>query len=147
MNTEKNTENLNLISKLSISLYEDKEIERLIIERDSSPIGVAKLILSLIANANSEVVRETISTMEFIICNFKQYTKAHTIQVNLKPEIIAQIDDTAIAHLHIKTSENTSTLKKWMRYGSEKLTHYSFLIALSEVFSLPVEDLVEIHRS
>ena len=73
--------------------------------------------------------------------------QAHTIQVNLKPEIIAQIDDTAIAHLHIKTSENTSTLKKWMRYGSEKLTHYSFLIALSEVFSLPVEDLVEVHRS
>mgnify|MGYP000843717620 FL=1 len=73
--------------------------------------------------------------------------QAHTIQVNLKPEIIAQIDDTAIALLHIKTSENTSTLKKWMRYGSEKLTHYSFLIALSEVFSLPVEDLVEVHRS
>ena len=73
--------------------------------------------------------------------------QAHTIQVNLKPEIIAQIDDTTIAHLHIKTSENTSTLKKWMRYGSEKLTHYSFLIALSEVFSLPVEDLVEVHRS
>ena len=73
--------------------------------------------------------------------------QAHTIQVNLKPEIIAQIDDTAIAHLHIKTSENTSTLKKWMRYGSEKLTHYSFLIAISEVFNLPVEDLVEVHRS
>ena len=75
MYTEKKTENLNLISKLSISLYEDKEIERLIIERDNSPIGVAKLILSLIANANSEVLKETISTMEFIICNFKQYTK------------------------------------------------------------------------
>ena len=73
--------------------------------------------------------------------------QAHTIQVNLKPEIIAQIDDTTIAHLHIKTSENTSTIKKWIRYGSDKLTHYSFLIALSEVFSLPVEDLVEVHRS
>jgi len=75
MNTEKKTENLNLISKLSLSLYEDKEIERLIIERDNSPIGVAKLILSLIANANSEVVKETISTMEFILYNFKKYTK------------------------------------------------------------------------
>ncbi|WP_304336818.1 hypothetical protein [Capnocytophaga leadbetteri] len=75
MNTEKKTENLNLISKLSISLYEDKEIERLIIERDNNPIGVAKLILSLIANANSEVVKETISTMEFILYNFKKYTK------------------------------------------------------------------------
>ena len=73
--------------------------------------------------------------------------QAHTIQVNLKPEIIAQIDDTTIAHLHIKTSENTSTIKKWIRYGGDKLTHYSFLIALSEVFSLPVEDLVEVHRS
>ena len=66
--------------------------------------------------------------------------QAYTIQVKLKEEIIAQIDDTAIAHLHIKTSENTSTIKKWIRYGSEKLTHYSFLIALSEVFSRPVED-------
>ena len=73
--------------------------------------------------------------------------QAYTIQVKLKQEIIAQIDDTAIAHLHIKTSENTSTIKKWIRYGSEKLTHYSFLIALSEVFNLPVEDLVEVHRS
>lgn len=75
MNTEKKIEKLNLISKLSISLYEDKEIERLIIERDNSPVGVAKLILSLIANANSEVVKETISTMEFILYNFKQYSK------------------------------------------------------------------------
>jgi len=73
--------------------------------------------------------------------------QAYTIQVKLKKEIIAQIDDTTIAHLHIKTSENTSTIKKWIRYGSDKLTHYSFLIALSEVFSLPVEDLVEVHRS
>ena len=72
--------------------------------------------------------------------------QAHTIQVNLKPEIIAQIDDTAIAHLHIKTSENTSTIKKWIRYGSEKLTHYSFLIALSEIFSAPIENLIDIHR-
>jgi len=73
--------------------------------------------------------------------------QAHTIQVNLKPEIIAQIDDTAIAHLHIKTSENTSTIKKWIRYKKDKLTHYSFLIALSEIFNLPVENLVEVHRS
>ena len=72
--------------------------------------------------------------------------QAHTIQVNLKPEIIAQIDDTAIAHLHIKTSENTSTLKKWIRYGSDKLTHYSFLIALSEIFSTNIENLIDIHR-
>ena len=73
--------------------------------------------------------------------------QAYTIQVKLKKEIIAQIDDTTIAHLHIKTSENTSTIKKWIRYGSDKLTHYSVLIALSEVFSLPVEDRVEVHRS
>ena len=43
MITEKKTENLNLITKLSISLYEDEEIERLILERDNSPIGIAKL--------------------------------------------------------------------------------------------------------
>lgn len=73
--------------------------------------------------------------------------QSHTITVTIKPEIIAQIDDTAIAHLHIKTSENTSTIKKWIRYGSDKLTHYSFLIALDEVFNLPIEKLVQVHRS
>ena len=73
--------------------------------------------------------------------------QAQTISVTLKEEIIEQIDDTVIAHLHFKTSENTSTIKKWIRYKKDKLTHYSFLIALSEIFNLPVENLVEVHRS
>ena len=75
MITEKKTENLNLITKLSISLYEDEEIERLILERDNSPIGIAKLTQTLITNSNSEVVKKTISTMEFILYNFKKYTQ------------------------------------------------------------------------
>lgn len=75
MITEKKTENLNLITKLSISLYEDEEIERLILERDNSPIGIAKLTQTLIANANSKMVKETIESMESILYNFKKYTQ------------------------------------------------------------------------
>ena len=42
MITEKKTENLNLITKLSISLYEiDKETERIVIVHDNSLIGIA----------------------------------------------------------------------------------------------------------
>ena len=75
MITEKKTENLNLITKLSISLYEDAEIERLILERDNSPIGIAKLTQALIANANSKMVKETIESMESILYNFKKHTQ------------------------------------------------------------------------
>lgn len=75
MITQKKTENLNLITKLSISLYEDEEIERLILERDNSPIGIAKLTQTLIANANSKMVKETIESMESILYNFKKYTQ------------------------------------------------------------------------
>jgi hypothetical protein len=75
MITEKKTENLNLITKLSISLYEDEEIERLILERDNSPIGIAQLTQALIANANSKMVKETIESMESILYNFKKYTQ------------------------------------------------------------------------
>ena len=32
------------------------------------------------------------------------------------------------------------------RANSDKLTHYSFLLALSEIFSLSIEDLVNIER-
>lgn len=75
MITEKKTENLNLITKLSISLYENEEIERLILERDNSPIGIAQLTQALIANANSKMVKETIESMESILYNFKKHTQ------------------------------------------------------------------------
>lgn len=76
MITEKKTENLNLITKLSISLYEiDKETERIVIERDNSLIGIAQLTQALIANANSKMVKETIESMESILYNFKKYTQ------------------------------------------------------------------------
>ena len=76
MITEKKTENLNLITKLSISLYEiDKETERIVIERDNSLIGIAQLTQALIANANSKTVKETIESMESILYNFKKYTQ------------------------------------------------------------------------
>ena len=74
MITEKKTENLNLITKLSISLYEiDKETERIVIERDNN--GIAQLTQALIANANSKTVKETIESMEPIPYNFKKYTQ------------------------------------------------------------------------
>jgi len=76
MITEKKTENLNLITKLSISLYEiDKETERIVIERDNNLIGIAQLTQALIANANSKTVKETIESMESIPYNFKKYTQ------------------------------------------------------------------------
>jgi len=76
MITEKKTENLNLITKLSISLYEiDKETERIVIERDNNLIGIAQLTQALIANANSKTVKETIESMESILYNFKKYTQ------------------------------------------------------------------------
>jgi hypothetical protein len=76
MITEKKTENLNLITKLSISLYEiDKETERIVIERDNNLIGIAQLTQALIANANSKMVKETIESMESILYNFKKYTQ------------------------------------------------------------------------
>ena len=76
MITEKKTENINLITKLSISLYEiDKETERIVIERDNSLIGIAQLTQALIANANSKMVKETIESMESILYNFKKHTQ------------------------------------------------------------------------
>ena len=76
MITEKKTENLNLITKLSISLYEiDKETERIVIERDNSLIGIAQLTQALIANANSKMVKETIESIESILYNFKKHTQ------------------------------------------------------------------------
>ena len=76
MITKKKTENLNLITKLSISLYEiDKETERIVIERDNNLIGIAQLTQALIANANSKTVKETIESMESILYNFKKYTQ------------------------------------------------------------------------
>lgn len=76
MITEKKTENLNLITKLSISLYEiDKETKRIVIELDNSLIGITLLTKALIANANSKTVKETIESMESILYNFKKYTQ------------------------------------------------------------------------
>ena len=76
MITEKKKEKLNLITKLSISLYEiDKETERIVIERDNNLIGIAQLTQALIANANSKMVKETIESMESILYNFKKYTQ------------------------------------------------------------------------
>jgi hypothetical protein len=76
MITEKKTENLNLITKLSISLYEiDKETERIVIVHDNSLIGIAQLTQALIANANTKMVKETIESMESILYNFKKHTQ------------------------------------------------------------------------
>ena len=68
------------------------------------------------------------------------------ISVTLKTEIQQRIDDTVIAILHLKTNTPQRTIKKWLQEASSKLTHYSFLIALSEIFSTPIENLIDIHR-
>ena len=76
MITNKKTEDLEIITKLSISLYEiDNETERIVIERDNSLMGIAQLTQALIANANSKMVKETIESMEYILYNFKKHTQ------------------------------------------------------------------------
>lgn len=76
MITNKKTEDLEIITKLSISLYEiDNETERIVIERDNSVIGIARLSQALINNANNKMVKETIESMEYILYNFKKHTQ------------------------------------------------------------------------
>ena len=73
--------------------------------------------------------------------------QAQTIQVTLKPQITQKIDDTIIANLHLKTSEPQRTIKNWLKLQSDRLTHYSFLLALSEILNIPIPELINVHRS
>lgn len=72
--------------------------------------------------------------------------KSQKVIVTLKPSIKAKINDLVITNLYLKTSEKDRTIRDWLKKDSEKLTHYSFLLALSELLQLPIDQLINIER-
>ena len=72
--------------------------------------------------------------------------KSQKVIVSLKPSIKAKINDIVITNLSLKTNEKYRTIKDWLKKDSEKLTHYSFLLALSELLQLPIDQLINIER-
>ena len=70
--------------------------------------------------------------------------KSQKVIVTLKPSIKAKIND--LTNLYLKTSEKDRTIRDWLKKDSEKLTHYSFLLALSELLQLPIDQLINIER-
>lgn len=74
--TERNNENLKMITTFSITLYEiDEDHERVKIVLDNSLKGMSQIAQALINNADNDIVRSTIATMATIVEAFKQYTK------------------------------------------------------------------------
>ena len=80
------------------------------------------------------------------LLNKKIMIKSQKVIVTLKPSIKAKINDIVITNLSLKTSEKYRTIKDWLKKDSEKLTHYSFLLALSELLQLPIDQLINIDR-
>ena len=74
--TERNNENLKMITTFSITLYEiDEDHKRITIERDESFKGLADIAQALIDNADNTFVRSTVAAMATIVEAFKQYTQ------------------------------------------------------------------------
>lgn len=74
--TERNNENLKMITTFSITLYEiDEDHKRITIERDESFKGLADIAQALINNADNAFVRSAVATMATIVEAFKQYTQ------------------------------------------------------------------------
>ena len=74
--TEKNNENLKMITTFSITLYEiDEDHERVTIVLDKGFKGMSQIAQALINNADNDFVRSTIATMATIVEAFKQYTQ------------------------------------------------------------------------
>jgi len=74
--TEKNNENLKMITTFSITLYEiDEEHERVKIVLNNGLKGMSQIAQALINNADNDFVLHTIATMATIVEAFKQYTK------------------------------------------------------------------------
>lgn len=74
--TERNNENLKMITTFSITLYEiDEDNERVTIVLDNGFKGMSQISQALINNADNDFVRSTIATMATIVEAFKQYTQ------------------------------------------------------------------------
>ena len=74
--TERNNENLKMITTFSITLYEiDEDHQRTTIVLDKSFKGMSQIAQALINNADKDLVRSTIATMTTIVEAFKHYTQ------------------------------------------------------------------------
>ena len=74
--TERNNENIKMITKFSITLYEiDEEHERVKIVLNNGLKGMSQIAQALINNADNDFVLRTIATMATIVDAFKQYTQ------------------------------------------------------------------------
>ena len=74
--TEKNNENLKMITTFSITLHEiDEEHERVNIVLNNGLKGMSQIAQALINNADNDFVLRTIATMATIVDAFKQYTQ------------------------------------------------------------------------
>ena len=74
--TERNNENLKMITTFSITLYEiDEEHERVKIVLNNGLKGMSQIAQALINNADNDFVLHTIATMATIVDAFKQYTQ------------------------------------------------------------------------
>ena len=74
--SDKNTNDLKLIARLSINLYDiDDEKEELTIECNGSKYSITRLTEALINNADKMEVRTTVAIMGTIVKVFKQYLK------------------------------------------------------------------------
>lgn len=74
--TERNNENLKMITTFSITLYEiDEEHERVKIVLNNGLKGMSQIAQALINNADNDFVLRTIATMATIVDAFKQYTQ------------------------------------------------------------------------
>ena len=101
--------------------------------------SVLNYVQLLSANIRNIFIERKINPKKIMI-------KSQKVIVTLKPNIKEQINDIVITNLSLKTSEKYRTIKDWLKKDSEKLTHYSFLLALSELLQLPIDQLINIYR-
>ena len=101
--------------------------------------SVLNYVRLLSANIRNIFIERKINPKKIMI-------KSQKVIVTLKPNIKEQINDIVITNLSLKTSEKYRTIKDWLKKDSEKLTHYSFLLALSELLQLPMDQLINIDR-
>ena len=101
--------------------------------------NVLDYVRLLSANIRNIFIERKINSKKIMI-------KSQKVIVTLKPSIKARINDLVITNLYLKTSEKDRTIRDWLKKDSEKLTHYSFLLALSELLQLPIDQLINIER-
>jgi len=121
---------------IKIWLFRNKAIN---LHYETDLKNVLNYVRLLSANIRNIFIERKINSKKIMI-------KSQKVIVTLKPSIKAKINDIVITNLSLKTSEKYRTIKDWLKKDSEKLTHYSFLLALSELLQLPIDQLINIER-